>query len=38
MKKYYIFLLITGLFAKSAFSQSPDILLTENEISDLHNQ
>ena len=27
MKKYYIFLLITGLFAKSAFSQSPDILL-----------
>ena len=27
MKKYYIFLLITGLFATSAFSQSPDILL-----------
>jgi hypothetical protein len=27
MKKYYIFLLIAGLFTLSAFSQSPDILL-----------
>ena len=27
MKKHYIFLLITGLFTFSAFSQSPDILL-----------
>jgi len=27
MKKYYIFLLITGLFSFSAFSQSADILL-----------
>ena len=27
MKKHYIFLLITGLFTISTFSQSPDILL-----------